>query len=441
MRGAWHRLTVAIIGSVVAASTLLPTSVSAVPPQPPEITIGDDPAAPQTVPSCTAASWASPVVKIHLPGFSGNQADMEDAIRDVNAQIGRVGGSTVRIESTVVSDEAFHTSPYYDSEPVIHVGFRPIANPKAAASAFNAYPCEHFITIDTAESWNYGLPADYYTAGKYDSDNSIYFRISYLHELMHAFGVGAHDEDGHPDNVYSFLNYGERPWVHASEDAMIRPLPYDVRELRDMFPGSGSRTEVAVTNTWLVHENPPCAPNLNKAVDADLSALCETDPVASVTYQEMLCAPSVGDEPKETKLFARFCGEPNATAVCPGSILQVHYGLANYSTASVSVTSNMWLSLDDAWDPDDYLSPTSKSYSVSAATSQNKFWGYEVPSLPINLLEPREYYVIVRATATTPSGVTVRDSIPMVGTVTDRRDCLSSAPAGPVNPQISAPGP
>ena len=117
--------------------------------------------------------------------------------------------------------------------------------------------------------------------------------------------------------------------------------------------------------------------------------------------------------------------------------MQVHYALANYSTADVTVTSNLWFSLDEAWDQGDAISPTSKVYSVMAATSQNKYWGYEVPSLPLNFVGTKTFWVIIRATATTASGVSVKDSIPLRGTVTAGPDCLTmnynSAPlAGPV---------
>jgi hypothetical protein len=442
-RRAWHRLGIALVGSAIAASTLLPTGAWAVPPQPPDLQVGDPPHPAQTVPTCTAQSWSSPVVKLHVAAFTGNRAAMEDAVRDVNAQIAEVGGSSVRIESTSTTTDPFHISPYYDGAPVIHVGFQPILDPGVAASTWNRWSCERFITVDTDLAWNYGTPEDsttdgdrYYNAGKVDPSTTIYFRVSYQHELLHAFGIA---NGGHPSNVYSFLNYGARPWVHAPVDAMIRPLPYDVRELRRLFPASGSRTEVAVTNTWMVRENSTvtCAPNINKVeeLDPDLVAFCNAPP-ADVTLQKMLCVPTVGDSPDASKAFASYCGDSGATAVCPGTIVQVHYALANYSTADVDVTANVWFSLDDVWDAGDVLSPTAKTYSVGAASAQNKFWGYEVPTLSSALISQQTYYVIVRATATTSAGVTAKDSIPLRGTVTSGPNCLSPAPAttGPIGP-------
>ena len=111
------------------------------------------------------------------------------------------------------------------------------------------------------------------------------------------------------------------------------------------------------------------------------------------------------------------------TQVCPGDVVQVHYALANYSTSSVTVTSNVWFSSDDVWDTGDSISPTSKVYTVPAATAHNKYWGYEFPDL--KLFTARTFYVIVRVTATTASGVTVHDSIPMLGTVSAGSQCMS----------------
>jgi hypothetical protein len=401
-RAVKRRLALALCSGLMAMTMLLPNTVGAVPPYPPDIPWGEPPDVPQQVPSCSTQSWATPRVEVHTSGFSGSQPAMQDAIRDVDAQIRAIGGSTARVESTMFTTEQFHLSPYFDSTPVIHVGFANIYDPDPAAVTWNGWSCEHFITVDNVDwSWNYGTPettvgVNYYTAGLWDGSGKLFFRVSYLHELLHAFGL-----NGHPQDVYSFLNYGARPWAHAPEDAMIRPLPYDVQRLRSLYPGSGSRTEVAVLNTWF------------DAADPD-----------DVTPQKMLCKPSSGNVASASKLFADYCGDGPTTAVCPGDVVQVHYALANYSTASVTVTSNLWLSLDDAWDQNDFLSPTSKVYSVSAASSQNKYWGYEVPSLPVGF-GTRTYYVIVRATATTSSGVTVRDSIPMRGTVTVGNECMT----------------
>ena len=355
---------------------------------------------------------------VHTAGYSGSTLSaLQDAVRDIDAQIGAIGGSTARVESTTFTSDNFHLDPYFNSTPTIHVGFANIYDPDPAAQTWNGWPCEHFITVDNVDwLWNFGTPqdisADYYTAGLWDGSGKLYFRISYQHELLHAFGLS-----GHPQDVYSFLNYGVRPWANAPVDDMIRPLPYDVQRLRSLFPGSNARTTGA---QYVVRRGRPGRRHA----------------------AEMLCKPSVGNVSRSSKMFELYCGEASDTSVCPGDIVQVHYALANYSTADVTVTSNVWFSLDDAWDQGDALSPTSKAYSVLAATSQNKYWGFEVPSLPLGFSGTRTFSVIVRATATTPSGVTVRDSIPLRGTVSAGTECLTMTYQNrPISGQVALPTP
>jgi len=105
--------------------------------------------------------------------------------------------------------------------------------------------------------------------------------------------------------------------------------------------------------------------------------------------------------------------------VCQGDILQIHFALANYSTEDINVTANLWFSSDPNWDTGDKVSPTAQTFSVDAAHSKHKFYGFEVPVLDVGKLYP-----IVRVTATTPSGVTVKDSIPLRGQVTSPTLCF-----------------
>ena len=360
------------------------------------------------LPTCNTSDWRSPLVWVHTHEFTGNKSAMETAITQVDAQIGKVGASGATVDQPIFStEEAFHpTTPYGDGVPTLHIGFSDLA-PNILATTSKPYSCERFITFDSNGAWDYGTPEDaggagYYMAGRKDPQGNSYFRIAYLHELLRSMGVGTTPDnptkDNSPNDVYSFLNSNERPWAHAPADAMIRPLPYDVRQLRSLFPGSGSRTEVAILNTWM-----------------DKSS---TDPA---TPQNMLCAPSVGTAEVENNMFLPYCGNANATSICPGDMLQVHYGLANYSTEDVTVTSNLYFSTDDQWDAADKVSPTNKTYTVTAAHSQHKWGGFQVPSLPSG----STLYAIVRVTATTPSGVTVKDSIPMRGTVSPRAVCAS----------------
>jgi hypothetical protein len=145
---------------------------------------------------------------------------------------------------------------------------------------------------------------------------------------------------------------------------------------------------------------------------------------SGATAQAKLCKPSGGGEPNDDNMFAEYCGDerPTRTSFCPGDMIQVQYAIANYSTEDVDVTTNLWFSKDQDWDPGDSVSPTSWYYNVGATYSQHKAESYEVPTLPA--LPGLNMWAIIRVTATTPSGVTVKDSIPLRGAVQADSSCF-----------------
>jgi len=245
-----------------------------------------------------------------------------------------------------------------------------------------------------------------YDTGKRDESGVDYFRISYLHELLHAFGLD------HSADAYAFMNYGERPWANRTGPNSIRPLPADIRKLRSLYPLGTTRTEVAVLNTWY---DP-------------------TDVTAGPANQKMLCKPSQDDD-WNTSLFAGKCGtggpEARDTEVCEGDTLLARFALANYSTSSVDVTARMWFSLDDQWDATDLLSPTTREFTVNAANSYQSGNTWSVPYLAHTA---SNYLVIVRVVATTPSGATAGDWIPLRGKVGSDCPFQQPDPAAPPEP-------
>jgi hypothetical protein len=405
-----RRIVAAIAAGAVAASTLLPSGALAV-----QNTPADQPTKPVSLPSCTDKSWASPTVIIHTPLFPGSSSDrvaMDAAVRDVNAQLALVGGSSAHIADTRDTTDAFHETPYDNTSPTIHVGFLDLLPPDLAVTD-RAFSCEHYITIDRGTAWDYGTPEDsttdgqrYYEAGKLDPNGHVFFRISYQHELLHALGVGAFDPDGHPDDQYTFLNYGDRPWANVAPSAMIRPLPWDVGQLRNLYPGSGSRIEVAALNTWIDR--------------ADFSGGDD------VLTQKLLCAPSVGKSADADKMFAANCGDNNATSICPGDTLQVRYVAANYSTEPMTVNANFWFSNDDEWQQSDLESLSAQGYWMNPANAVEEPASVVVPSLPS--LVASKYHLIVRLTSETTSGVVVHDSIPLRGLLVRGASCSGFSP-------------
>ena len=199
----WRRLVGALTTSAIVIMTLLPTAAGAAPPYPPDIPFGQPPEVPQQVPSVLRLVVGDParrgshgrVLGQHPVGAAGCRArHRRPDWRDWWFYRAR------RIYDVYI--RPFHLDPYFNSTPTIHVGFENIYDPTPPAQTWNGWPCEHFITVDNVDwTWDFGSPgfdAHYYTSGLWDGSGSLYFRISYQHELLHAFGLS-----GHPDDVVS----------------------------------------------------------------------------------------------------------------------------------------------------------------------------------------------------------------------------------------------
>jgi hypothetical protein len=318
----------------------------------------------------------------------------------VLVQFNQIGGTTAEV---LLTGNGASTAPYEpgvwfnDAVPTIHVGFTddliPASETTKPADGNCEYTESHLTFTDLDHyAWNFGTPQDsgaaYYTAGQTDATGATWFRPVFLHELLHAFGLA------HSPNTYAFMNYYEMPWANRSGADAVRPLPDDVRGLRYLYPAGGSRTEVAMLNTWFRRE--PSGP----------------------ANQYLNCAPSLGLS-DSTPFNSDLCGtggvDSGETEVCSGDILRTRFTVANYSTAEVDLTVRMYLSPDDRWDPTDTMSVTSRPVSVPAAHSDHFPRSWVVPTPPTR---DADYHVIVRVTGSTTAGVPVAaDWIPLTGTV------------------------
>jgi hypothetical protein len=364
---------------------------------------------------CDPITWTSaPRVVLHVaelsPSFTLAQSfQLIDAMEDIHAQFNQVGATSAQVTSFELSSDPFVFKSWFnDAVPTIHVGFTSNAsaalggtfwdNPNSACQYDEAHI--QFQDVGVA-NWNFNVPETsgekYYESGEKDASGAKYFRISYLHELIHSFGLS------HSANSLSMLNYGDRPWANRVGDDAIRPLPDDVEALRDLYPATGARTEVAVLNSWFD--------------DTTLSS--GAYPAAQQTF---LCQPSLGDT-WDASIFADQCGtsggQPGSNLVCSGDTLRTRFALANYSTDDVDVEAHLWFSVDDQWDALDYESATTRQFTVNANVSSQQGRVWTVPSLPQGSVKTAwvDYYVIARVTATTPAGLVVNDWIPLRGTV------------------------
>ena len=363
------------------------------------------PAAPAGADSgCAHETWASPPkVVIHTGEFVGGptrEANMIAAIEAVNAEFNKVGATSAQITDTELSTEPFTLTTLFDtSDPVIHVGFVSSFNNPSAIAGAKRYlfsgTCDlarvniGVLKLDVYD-WRFNTPADsgenYWEAAASDGESNRYFRTSYLHELLHGFGLD------HSATTYAFMNYGARPWANRPDDERVRPLPADVRLLRDLYPAAGVRTELATLTTWFDEH--------------DISD-------SGAALGKVLCAPSLGSA-FSSSLFDAHCGSGGAkggsTEVCAGDTLRTRFTLANYSTHDVDFDVRLWLSTDATWQWYDAISPTQPGQiHLDAAQSARKGISFEVPALGA---PGTEYHTIVRASGE------VSDWIPLPGAVT-----------------------
>ena len=368
---------------------------------------------------CERKTWdEQPKVVIHTSEFEGTetaQANMIDAITDVNEQLNGVGATAAAVTATQVSTDPFTQDTRFDvSEPTIHVGFDDtLSDPDAVGVTSRTLftdTCElarvniAFLNEWDGKSWRYALPGgagdNYYEAEEFvGGDGNKYFRVAYMHELLHAYGL-VHDDGA---EKYSFMNYGTRPWANRPADEMIKPLPADVRLLRDLYPEDGSRGEVAVLNTW--HG--------------------DGEPRNGTAIQGVVCAPSLGSN-WSGSVFDAHCGtggpSSGSTDVCAGDMLRTRVTFANYSTDPVTIGAWLVFSEDEEFDPPstDPETPTEmKTFELGAAHSARRGFAWEVPE--IDAPSRSEYHPIVYVVATPTNDdadwAVRSDWIPLPGTV------------------------
>ena len=360
----------------------------------------------RTQSGCTPITFAStPTVVLHTAEMSGfdfaTTLQLLDAIADVHRQFNAVGGTSAAVASTVsLSTDPFVFKQWFnDPTPTIHVGFTssPTADPGATFWNVNSATCrilEAHIAIKNPDafSWRFTDPSSigepWYLAGLTAPDGR-YFRIAYVHELLHAFGL-AHSADG-----FAMLNYGDRAWANRPEAERIKPLPDDIEGLRDLYPGASTRTEVGLFNSWY---DP-----------TQLSA--GAYPAAT---QQFLCAPS-GGTGWAGKLDA-LCATSPVTQLCPGDTLYTRVAVANYGTDAVDVDMTMWLSQDDLLDESvDIAAPQTRSFALGAQSSSQQGRVYTIPA---SAAYDAEYWVVVKAVASEQTAAgSSSDWVPLRGKI------------------------
>ena len=355
---------------------------------------------------CDPITFAAPPrVVVHAPGMEGfDPASMLQfllALTEIHQSLDDVGASSASVAGLESSSEPLVYGTWFgDAEPTIHVGF---TSSSAAAQGSTTWDISndgacHILEAHiefqdlTLTAWRFGEPeahGEVYYLAEHDLITSPYFRISYLHELLHAFGLA------HSNSSYSMMNYGTRPFANRAGGGKVMPLPDDVEALRDLYPAAGSRRDLAVLNTWY-----------------------EPDATSASTYpaanHQSLCKPSAGST--WDSMFGEYCAIDPTTEVCPGDNLLTRVAVANYGTESLGIEEKVWFSLDDQFSGGgaDTASSTVRTFTLGAQSSSQQGRVFEVPR---GLDFGTDYFVIVRLRGTTAGGASVSDWIPLRGTI------------------------
>lgn len=405
-----------------------------------------DPTGGTTTTGCHYYTWpAQPKLVIHLGEFESGGGDssteslMKSEVQKAVDQFNAVGGTSAKVTKVETSYAPFSFDKY-KSDGAIHLGFASQASFDAVVAAGGlpdgtdavtqtpVYGCgiteAHILFPDVdAHHWTYLTPftASWYAAGAryYDAGATIpttgefyWFRPSFLHELLHAFGFK------HAKAQYAFMNHrgdGGFPWANRPEADAVRPLPYDALLLRGRYPASGSRYDVAVLNTWY---EPPADANDDAG------------------NQTKLCIPSLGGS-WSADTSSGTCGlngnQFMTPEVCAGDTLRTRYTLANYSTESMTVVAALYFSRDGMFDSSDPSSTTIHNFDVQEAKSTLQEHTWTVPSLTPGV----KYHPILRVVAehigaNGADAQSVRaDWIPLRDTVTGCNSISSARAATP----------
>ena len=359
----------------------------------------------RTFNGCTPITFDTPPnVVLHTSEMDGfniiSSLQLLDAMTDIHDQFNEIGGISTSISTFTLSTDPFIYKTWFnDATPTIHVGFTSNASAAPGSTFWNvdASSCnilEAHIQIQNpsvfSTGWHFTEPSDepWYMAGLTASDGR-YFRIAYVHELLHAFGL-AHSVDG-----FAMLNYGDRTWINRPYADKIKPLPDDIEGLRDLYPDSSTRTEIALLNSWYDPDN-----NSGGSYPA--------------AQQDFLCAPSTGST--WGNKFDTACGNTGVTEICPGDKLYTRVAVANYGTDAVDVDMNLWFSTDDSLEKaTDIVAAQTRSFSLGAQSSSQQGRVYYAP---YGLAYNTEYFVIVNAVANEQSSTAQsEDWNPLRGTI------------------------
>ena len=224
------------------------------------------------------------------------------------------------------------------------------------------------VIFDADDPWVYLTPADhgknYWRTGlRGGPNNTMYLRMTAIHEFLHTAGLS------HEDNVWSQMNYVNRPWRTESSELQMSPLPDDRRAVRQLYPAGTYEENVAVVTTY-----------------ADFSKVSSTGAATG----RLLCEAAAGSG-YSAGIFDAFCANSNVLHVCPGDLIYTRFTLVNDSTIPATVEKHLYFSTDAVLSWNDAMSSTTSSRTLQPGTHFREWGTY---SVPWDLFPGQVYYLI-----------------------------------------------
>ncbi len=239
------------------------------------------------------------------------------------------------------------------------------------------------VFFDGAASWRFHEPEDYGTPYYDTAGASQWVQTTYLHELLHAFGLE------HTPDAYTYLNYGnDLAWSKRdSNDSSPEPLPDERTALRAIYPATTATNEfdLLLTNTWF---------NNAAAWIIEDSA-----------PQQLLCPPSQAREdpgsPGEfveiDPLNADGCNPLMGHTVCPGQdSVAVAYAASNNGVVPEWVVHDLWFSLDEELDTAQDIQSPDNFYWFETLGAYESTLNQRFFRVPAGLTANTDYHVIAR---------------------------------------------
>lgn len=375
-------------------------------------------------------------------------AQLVEIMERVHAQVEDIPGVNLSFNLTIASDTMVYGELRGMQTPTLHVGVvnehdrgagtvgytsRDLAPACVYHEAWIMLASETFIegltwaarpTRDERVGVELGSSVYYRDAGLKGEEISrdvVYAEPVYLHELLHALGLG------HANDDYAMTNYGELPWTlnHLGEVA-ARPLPDDAQGLRALYPsGDSDAVDFFLTNSWTLPDE-QISVETGEACSFPLPDLAiSADGQSSLEFQRMTCEPAFGSR-KHDGLEAGFiladdfdtCGtydpalEGSEYQTMDDEWIYASVTLNNLGMHALELELRAHLSADDYLDAGDIVSPTVRTVEIPAGSSKNVVRRFRTPdSFAVSGTGSNRRYRHVLIEATSGSGD--RDVIPM----------------------------